>query len=156
MKKILLAIAAVALSFAAQAQVPQYGNNINLEQAKRAIAAGQAEARKNNWPVAIAVLDTAGNLVAYEKMDNTQTASIQVAIDKGKSAAIYRRPTKVFEDIVAKGGAGLRVMNLRDASMVEGGVPIVVDGKIIGGIGVSGVAADQDGVVAKAGADAMK
>jgi uncharacterized protein GlcG (DUF336 family) len=156
MKKILFAIAAGVLSFAVQAQVPQYGQNINLEQAKKALAAGQAEARKNSWPVAIAILDTAGNLVAYEKMDNTQTASIQVAIDKGKSAAIYRRPTKVFEDIVAKGGAGLRVMNLRDASVVEGGLPIVMDGKIIGGIGVSGVNADQDGVVAKAGADALK
>ncbi|OFZ90900.1 MAG: hypothetical protein A2W21_07190 [Betaproteobacteria bacterium RBG_16_66_20] len=156
MKRLLLAITAGALSFAAQAQVPQYGNSVNLEQAKKAIAAGQAEARKNGWPVAIAILDTSGNLVAYEKMDNTQTASIQVAIDKGKSAAIYRRPTKVFEDIVAKGGAGLRVMNLRDASVVDGGLPIVVDGKVIGGIGVSGVAGDQDGVVAKAGADALK
>ena len=156
MKRLLLAITAGALSFAAQAQVPQYGNSVNLEQAKKAIAAGQAEARKNGWPVAIAILDTSGNLVAYEKMDNTQTASIQVAIDKGKSAAIYRRPTKVFEDIVAKGGAGLRVMNLRDASVVDGGLPIVVDGKVIGGIGGSGVAGDQDGVVAKAGADALK
>jgi glc operon protein GlcG len=156
MKRILVAVAAMLVSFVAQAQMPQYGQNINLEQARKALAAGQAEARKNNWPVAIAILDTAGNLVAYEKMDNTQTASVQVAIDKGKSAAIYRRPTKVFEDIVAKGGAGLRVMNLRDASVVEGGVPIVVEGKVIGGIGVSGVNADQDGVVAKAGADALK
>jgi len=156
MKRILIAVAAMAMSFASQAQVPQYGTSVNLEQAKKAIAAGQAEARKHGWPVAIAVLDISGNLVAYEKMDNTQTASIQVAIDKGKSAAIYRRPTKVFEDIVAKGGAGLRVMNLRDASVVEGGLPIVVDGKIIGGIGVSGVNADQDGMVAKAGADALK
>ncbi len=156
MKKILIGAAAVLLSFAAQAQVPQYGTSINLEMARKAVAAGQVEARKHGWPVAIAILDTAGNLVAYEKMDNTQTASIQVAIDKGRSAAIYRRPTKVFEDIVAKGGAGLRVMNLRDASVVEGGLPLVVDGKVIGGIGVSGVNADQDGVVAKAGADALK
>jgi uncharacterized protein GlcG (DUF336 family) len=89
-------------------------------------------------------------------MDDTQTASIQVAIDKGVSAAIYRRPTKVFEDIVAKGGAGLRVMNLRNASMVEGGLPIVLNGKVIGAIGVSGAASDQDGIVAKAGADALK
>lgn len=156
MRRILFAVIAGTLSFAAHAQVPQYGNSVNLEQAKKAIAAGQAEARKHGWPVAIAILDTSGFLVAYEKMDNTQTASVQVAIDKGKSAAIYRRPTKVFEDIVAKGGAGLRVMNLRDASVVEGGLPIVVDGKVIGGIGVSGVNADQDGVVAKAGADALK
>jgi len=156
MKWLLLAVAAGTLSFAAQAQVPQYGTSINLEQARKAIAAGQAEARKNSWPVAIAIVDTAGNLVAYEKMDNTQTASILVAIDKGRSAAIYRRPTKVFEDLVAKGGAGVRALNLRDASVVDGGLPIVVDGKVIGGIGVSGVAGDQDGMVAKAGADALK
>ena len=155
-KRLLLAVAAGTLSFAAQAQVPQYGTSINLEQARKAIAAGQAEARKNSWPVAIAIVDTAGNLVAYEKMDNTQTASILVAIDKGRSAAIYRRPTKVFEDLVAKGGAGVRALNLRDASVVDGGLPIVVDGKVIGGIGVSGVAGDQDGMVAKAGADALK
>lgn len=156
MKRILAAVLFAGLSAAAQAQVPQYGTSINLDDAKKAIAAGQAEARKHGWPVAIAILDTAGMLVAYEKMDNTQTASIQVAIDKGRSAAIYRRPTKVFEDLVAKGGAGVRVMNLRDASTVDGGLPIVVGGKIIGGIGVSGVASDQDGVVAKAGADALK
>jgi len=155
-KGLLLAVAAGTLSFAAQAQVPQYGTSINLEQARKAIAAGQAEARKNSWPVAIAIVDTAGNLVAYEKMDNTQTASILVAIDKGRSAAIYRRPTKVFEDLVAKGGAGVRALNLRDASVVDGGLPIVVDGKVIGGIGVSGVAGDQDGMVAKAGAGALK
>jgi glc operon protein GlcG len=151
MKRILAALLFAGLSAGAQAQVPQYGASINLDDAKKAIAAGQAEARKNGWPVAIAILDTAGMLVAYEKMDNTQTASIQVAIDKGRSAAIYRRSTKVFEDLVAKGGNGLRVMNLRDASMVEGGLPIIVGGKVVGGIGVSGVASDQDGVVAKAG-----
>lgn len=153
---ILLAALFLLTSFTAWAQMPSYGPSINLEQAKRAIVAGQAEARKNNWPMAIAILDTSGQLVAYERMDDTQTASIQVAIDKGVSAAIYRRPTKVFEDIVAKGGAGLRVMNLRNASTVEGGLPIVLNGKVIGAIGVSGAASDQDGVVAKAGADALK
>jgi uncharacterized protein GlcG (DUF336 family) len=143
-------------SFGASAQMPSYGTSIDLEHARKAIAAAQAEARKNKWPVAIAIVDTAGHLVAFEKMDDTQTASVQVAIDKGSSAAIYRRPTKVFEDLVAGGGAGMRVMNLRGASTVEGGVPIVVGGKIIGGIGVSGVTSQQDGVVAKAGADALK
>lgn len=152
----IVAAGLLAASFAAFAQVPQYGPDINLELAKKAIAAGQAEARKNGWPVAIAIVDNHGFLVAYERMDNTQTASVQVAIDKGTSAAMYRRPTKVFEDIVAKGGAGLRVMNLRGASVVEGGLPIVVGGKVIRGIGVSGVNADQDGVVAKAGAEALK
>jgi uncharacterized protein GlcG (DUF336 family) len=132
------------------AQVPQYGPDINLEQAKKIIAAGQAEAQKNAWPVAIAVVDNHGFLVAFEKMDNTQTASVQVAIDKAVSSATYRRPTKVFQDGVAGGGAGLRALNLRGASMVEGGLPIVVGGRIVGGVGVSGVTADQDGMVAKA------
>jgi uncharacterized protein GlcG (DUF336 family) len=144
------------VSFGASAQMPSYGTSVDLEHARKAIAAAQAEARKNKWPVAVAVVDTAGNLVAFEKMDDTQTASVQVAIDKGRSAAIYRRPTKVFEDLVAGGGAGMRVMNLRDASTVEGGVPIVVGGKVIGAVGVSGVTSQQDGVVAKAGADALK
>jgi uncharacterized protein GlcG (DUF336 family) len=153
---IVTALLAATLSFAAQAQVPQYGADLNLEQAKAAVAAAQAEAKKNNWPVAVAIVDTRGFLVAYEKMDNTQTASIQVAIDKAASAAMYRRPTKAFQDAVAGGGAGLRVLNLRGASTVEGGLPIIVNGKIIGAIGVSGVNADQDSVAAKAGADAVK
>ena len=106
--------------------------------------------------MAVAVVDNHGMLVAFEKLDNTQTASVQVAIDKAVSAAMYRRSTKVFEDGVAGGGAGLRALNLRGASTVEGGLPVVVDGKILGGIGVSGMAPNQDGVVAKAGADALK
>jgi uncharacterized protein GlcG (DUF336 family) len=140
---------------AALAQVPQYGANVTLEQARKAIAAGQAEARKNSWPVAIAIVDNAGQLVAFEKMDNTQTASVEVAQDKAVSAAIYRRSTKVVQDGLAAGGAGLRLLGLRGMSPVEGGLPLIVDGKIIGGIGVSGVNSDQDGVVAKAGGDAV-
>jgi uncharacterized protein GlcG (DUF336 family) len=138
-----------------EAQVPQYGPEITLEQAKKAIAAGIAEAAKNGWPEAIAVVDNHGFLVAFEKMDNTQTAGVQVAIDKAVSAAIYRRPTKAFQDGLAAGGAGLRLLNLRGASLVEGGLPLVVGGRIIGGVGVSGVATDQDGVVAKAAADSL-
>jgi len=153
-------VAAAFLSYllastAAMAQVPQYGANVTLEQAKKAIAAGQAEARKNSWPVAIAIVDNAGQLVAFEKMDNTQTASVEVAQDKAVSAAIYRRTTKVVQDGLAAGGAGLRLLALRGMSPVEGGIPLVVDGKIIGGIGVSGVNSDQDGMVAKAGGDAL-
>jgi len=151
------AAAGSALGIAEQvhAQVPQYGTDISLEQARKAIAAGQEEARKNNWPVAIAIVDNHGFLVAFEKMDNTQTASVQVAIDKAVSSATYRRPTKAFQDGVAGGGAGLRALNLRGASTVEGGLPILMDGKIVGGVGVSGVNADQDGVVAKAAASAL-
>ena len=141
---------------AAVAQVPQYGPNIPLEQAKKAAAAAVAEATKNGWPVAVAIVDNAGQLVYFERADNTQTASIQVAIDKGVSSAMYRRPTKAFQDGVAGGGAGLRALNLRNASTVDGGLPITSGGKIIGGIGVSGVTADQDGQIAKAGADSVK
>jgi len=148
-----------ALVFAAglvHAQVPQYGPNVNLEQARKAIAGAEAEARKNGWPMAITVVDNSGVLVAFAKIDNTQTASVGVSQDKAVSAATYRRPTKVFQDVLAKGGEGWRVLSLRGASAVEGGLPLVLDGKVIGGIGVSGGTADQDGVVAKAGADAMK
>ncbi len=140
----------------AQAQVPQYGPNITLDQARKVIAAADAEARKNGWPVAIAVVDTAGQLVAYQRLDNTQTASVLVSQDKAVSAAMWRRSTKVYQDTVAGGGAGLRVLALRGAAPFEGGLPIIIDGKIVGGIGVSGVSADQDGVVAKAGADQFK
>ncbi len=150
------ALLAATLSFGAWAQVPQYGPDINLEQAKKVIAAAQAEAKKNNWPVAIAVVDNHGFLVAFEKMDNTQTASVNVAIDKASSSATYRRPTKVVQDLVAGGGAGMRMLNLRGMSAVEGGLPIVVGGKIIGAVGVSGVTSDQDGVAAKAGVEALK
>jgi uncharacterized protein GlcG (DUF336 family) len=143
-------------SFAAMAQVPQYGVSINLEQAKKAIAAAQVEARKNSWPVAVAIVDNAGMLVAYERMDNTQTGSVQASIDKAVSAAMYRRSTKVFQDAVAGGGAGMRALGLRGASPVEGGLVLMMDGKVVGGIGVSGVNADQDGLVAKAGADVIK
>ena len=159
MKKSVVASLATLLLLAAGvacAQVPQYGTSVNLEQAKRALAAAEAEARRNNWPVAIAVVDNAGQLVAFVRIDNTQTAGVQVAQDKAVSAAMYRRPTKAFQDVLAKGGDGWRVLMLRGASAVEGGVPIVSDGKIIGGIGVSGVNSDQDAVVARAGADALK
>lgn len=146
----------VPMSSVAVAQVPSYGPNINLELARKVIAAGQVEAKKNSWPVAIAVVDTAGNLVAYEKMDDTQTASIEVSQDKARSSAIYRRSSKVFEDLVAGAGAGTRVLNLRNASTVEGGVPLYSGAKIIGAVGVSGVTSQQDGIVAKAAAEGVK
>ena len=148
--------AVVLVAGLAQAQVPQYGNNVTLDQARKAAAAAESEARKNGWPVAIAIVDTAGQLVYFQKIDNTQSASPDIALDKAMSAAMYRRPTKVMQDAVAGGGAGVRFLNLRRASVVEGGLPLTIDGKIIGAIGVSGVASDQDGVVAKAGVDALK
>lgn len=140
----------------AQAQVPQYGSNITLDQARKVAAQADAEARKNGWPVAIAIVDTAGQMVYFQRADNTQTASITVAEDKAVSAAMYRRSTKVFQDGVAGGGAGIRALGLRGASPVEGGLPITVDGKIIGAIGISGVASEQDGQVASAGLSGLK
>jgi glc operon protein GlcG len=153
------ALAAGAAAFAAgiaQAQVPQYGPNVTLEQARKLIASGGAEARKNNWPVAIAVVDNAGMLVAFEKIDNTQNGSVMISQDKAVSAAMLRRPTKVIQDALAAGGAGLRFLGLRYASPVDGGLPIIVEGKVIGGIGVSGVTSEQDAMVATAGLAALK
>ena len=136
--------------------VTPYGTPISLEAAKKAMAAAEAEAAKNNWPMAIAILDSTGHMVMLHKMDNTQYGSIAVAEDKARSALYFRRPSKVFEDLVAQGGLGLRTLALRGAAPLEGGIPIVTDGKIVGAIGVSGATSVQDGQVAKAGADAAK
>ena len=139
------------------AQMPNpYGAPIGLEAAKKPAAAALAEAAKNNWTMAVAIVDTSGNLVFYEKMDNTQIASATVAIDKARSAAIYKRPTKALQDGVAAGGAGLRILRLQGAMPVEGGLPIVVDGKIIGAIGVSGDTSEHDGQCAAVGVAALK
>jgi glc operon protein GlcG len=132
-----------------------YGPTVNLEQTKKVLAAAEAEAVKQGWNVAIAVVDTAGNLVGFIKRDETQNASVNVALDKARTAALYKRPSKVFQDMVAGGGLGLRVMTMRDVVAAEGGVPLVVAGKIIGAVGVSGVNSDQDGIVATAGAAAL-
>jgi uncharacterized protein GlcG (DUF336 family) len=139
----------------AAAQVPVYGANASLEQARKAVAAAMAEAIKIKVPMAVAVVDTAGQLVAFERTDNTQTASIAVAQDKAVSSAMYRRPTETFQDALAGGGAGLRMLTLRNANGVKGGIPLSVDGKIIGAIGVSGGNVDQDAQCAKAGVDAL-
>jgi uncharacterized protein GlcG (DUF336 family) len=150
-----LTAALILSAGSAQAQVPQYGTSIHHEAARKVVAAAIADAKRQSLPMAVAVVDNAGQLVAFERMDNTQTASIGVSQDKAVSAAMYRRPTKAFQDLVAGGGVGLRVLTLRGANAVEGGLPLVVDGKIIGAIGVSGGSSDQDGVVAKAGADVV-
>ena len=133
-----------------------YGPPIGLEAAKKVMAAAEADAVKNNWGMAIAILDSTGHIVMLHRLDNTQYGSIAVAEDKARSALDYRRPTKVFEDLVAQGGIGMRTLAVRGASPLEGGIPLVVDGKIVGAIGVSGATSVQDGQVAKAGADAAK
>ena len=139
--------------FAPPPQVP-YGLSRSTESAKNAAAAAIAEARKNNWKMAIAVVDTGGYLVYFEKMQDTQTGSVELAIEKARTSALFRRPTKVFQDGVAAGGEGIRLLRLTGAIPIDGGVPIIVDGKIIGAVGVSGGSGDQDGQVAKAGASA--
>jgi glc operon protein GlcG len=141
-------------SFAAPPLVP-YGLSISTENAKRAAAAAIAVAQKNNLKDAVAIVDTGGDLVYFEKMQDSQTGSVDLAIEKARTAALFRRPTKVFEDGVAGGGAGLRLLRLTGAIPVEGGVPIVMDGKLVGGIGVSGGTGAQDGEVATAGAGAF-
>jgi glc operon protein GlcG len=133
-----------------------YGLSISTDSAKIAAAAAIAAARKNHWKQAIAIVDTGGHLVYFEKMQDTQTGSVELAIEKARTAALFRRPTKVFEDGVAAGGEGLRLLRLTGAIPIDGGVPIVVAGKLIGAIGVSGGTGAQDGQVAEAGAMAVK
>lgn len=126
---------------------------LTLEVAKQMAAAAEVEAKKNNWNVVIAVVDDGANLIYLQKMDETQIGSIEVAQEKAKTAVRFKRPTKALEDAVA-GGRNV-VLRLPGALPVEGGLPIMADGKIIGGIGVSGVLSSQDGQIAKAGADAL-
>ena len=140
----------------AQAAPPStpYGAPIDIAAAKKAMAAAEASAAKNNWGVAIAIVDSGANLVMLQRLDNAQLSSVRIAEQKARTAAEFRRPTKVFEDAVAGGGVGLRVLTF-GASVAEGGVPIVSGGKVIGAIGVSGVQSHQDAEVAQAGADAL-
>jgi glc operon protein GlcG len=141
--------------FAPPPQIP-YGLSVSTESAKSAAAASIAEAQKNNWKMAIAIVDTGGYLVYFERMQDTQTGSVELAIEKARTAALFRRPTKVFQDGVAQGGEGLRLLRLTGAIPIDGGVPIIVDGKVLGAVGVSGGSGEQDGQVAKAGASAVK
>lgn len=147
-----LAFALVVTAADAQ-QRPSYGTPVNLETAKRIATASAAEAKKNNWNVAIAVVDNHGFLVYYEMMEDTQTASANIAVEKARTASMFRRASKDFEDGIAAGRVA--VLGLPGATPIEGGVPIVVGGKIIGAVGVSGVASSQDAQVAKAGIEAL-
>ena len=150
MMKMILGIALAGFAALAAAQErPPYGNDVTLDQAKKMAAATAAESQKNGWRMAIAVVDNHGFLVYFERMPDTQMASVQVALDKAQAAAMYRRPTKAFEDGVAKGRTAL--LGLRGATPIEGGLLIMVGGKVIGGIGVSGANSDQDAAAAQAG-----
>src|SRR5262245_933876 len=154
---LILGIAVVSAVTVASAQAPPaYGPAITLEQAKKVMAGAEAEARKNSWPVVIAILDSGGHVVMLNRLDGAQWGSIEVAKDKARSAVAFRRPTKVFQDLIGQGGANLRLLNVSGASMLEGGIPIMLDGKVIGGIGVSGVTSQQDAQIGQAGIDALK
>jgi len=154
---VMLAAVSASAQTPAPAAPPQtpYGAPITLDQAKKIMAGAETEAKKNNWPVVITILDSGGQLVMSQRLDGAQFGSIEVAREKAYSAVAFRRPTKVFEDGVAQGGINLRTLRLTGASPLQGGIPILVDGKVIGGIGVSGVTAPQDAQVAQAGIDAL-
>jgi glc operon protein GlcG len=143
------------MSALAQAPIP-YGLPVSVENAKKAAAVALEEARKGTWKMAVAVVDTGGVLVYYEKMDNTQIGSADIAIEKARTAVRFKRPSKTFQDLVAGGGAGLRILGLPGAVPIEGGIPLIMDGKIVGAIGVSGDSADHDGICAQAGAGTLK
>jgi uncharacterized protein GlcG (DUF336 family) len=155
--RVVIACVLTLIAATAAAQLPNpYGAPITADNAKKVAAAALAEARKNGWSMAAAVVDTSGDLVYFEKMDGTQAASVKIAVDKARSAARFKRPTKALQDVLAAGGDGLRILGLQDAVPVEGGVPILMDGKIVGAVGMSGATSAQDGQCANAGAGAVK
>lgn len=133
-----------------------YGLPVSLANAKKAAAAVVAEATKNGWTMVVAIVDPDGTLIFYEKMDNTQLGSATVAIDKARSAALFKRPSKAFEDLLGQGNEGARYLKMAGALPIQGGIPLVMDGKIVGAIGVSGAKSAQDAHCAQVGADALK
>jgi uncharacterized protein GlcG (DUF336 family) len=144
-----------AVPAAGQQPTPPYGPPITLDQAKRVMAAAELEAAKNSWNVVITILDSGGNMVMMHRFDNTQLASIDIAEAKARTALTFKRPSKALEDAVASGGAGLRLLGIRTIAPLEGGLPIALDGKIIGSIGVSGVLSAQDAQIGRAGIEAL-
>jgi uncharacterized protein GlcG (DUF336 family) len=147
-----VALAAAAVAAHAQ-QRPEYGPEVTIAVAKKIAAGTLAECAKNKWNVAVAVVDTHGFLVYFERMANAQSASIDIAQQKARVGAMYRRTTRVFAEVIAKSGPA--VMTLPGVIASPGGVPILADGKVIGGVGVSGVTGDQDEQCAKAGLAGM-
>ncbi len=145
-----------ALPLRAQTAPPGYGPPIGIEAARAIMNAAEAEAARNNWPVVIAIIDSGGHIVMLHRRDDTQLSSIDIAQGKARTALMFKRPTKVLDDAISSGGPALRFLSLKDIVPLEGGLPIVVDGKIVGSIGVSGVLSAQDAQVARAGIDALK
>jgi glc operon protein GlcG len=148
------ALLAAAPFASAQDRRPGYGPAISLAAAKKVAAGTIAECAKNQWNVAVAVVDPHGALLYFERMEDTQYASNEIAINKAKTAAVYRRPTRVFADVINKGGPATATLG-QGLTASPGGNPIFVDGKVIGAVGVSGVTGDQDEQCAKAGIGAM-
>ncbi len=135
---------------------PPYGAPISLENAKKTAAAALAEARRAQRTPVVAIVDIAGDLVYFEKVDGAQTGSVDIAIAKARSAARYKRSTEWFYDQLAAGGSGLRILRSEGAMPMRGGIPLVIDGRIVGAIGVSGGPDRQLGEWAQAGADALQ
>lgn len=144
---ILLSFSMISL---AQNQTLPY---LNLEEAKKIADAAEERARQDNWNVVIVILDGGGHLIVLRRMDGTQIGSVEVAQAKAKSAVYFKRPTKVFEDIVNQGNT--RILSLPNAVAIEGGIPIFKDGVCVGSIGISGVTSAQDGIIAEAGLKAL-
>ena len=132
-----------------------YGPPVTLDQAKRAMAAAELEAVKNSWQVAITILDSGGNLVMFHKIDNTQLSAAEAAEGKARTALEFKRPSKALDDAIAAGGGGMRLLALKNITPLEGGLPLVANGVIVGAIGVSGALSSQDEQVATAGAVAL-
>ena len=127
---------------------------ITLDDAKKALAAAETEAKKNNWNVAIAILDAGGHLIAFQRMDDTQIGSVNIAIGKARTAVNFKRPTKAMEDIVA--GGRIAFVAVEGITPVQGGLPVTVDGKVIGSVGVSGVQSSQDEQIAQAAVNVLQ
>ena len=140
---------------AAQQTPPPYGPAITLETAKKVMAAAEAEAVRNNWPFVIAIIDSGGHLVMLQKSDQVQLASIPLAEGKAQTALAFKMPSKVLEDVLIAGGAGLRLTTLRNITPIDGGLPIIAEGVIVGAIGVSGALSAQDALIARAGIEAV-
>jgi glc operon protein GlcG len=130
-----------------------YGTSINLETARKVASAALAEGARNGWTVAVAIVDAGGDLVYFERMDATQVAAAQIAQDKARTAVRFKRPSKQFEDGLAAGR--LAILGLSGVVPLDGGLPLIADGKIVGGVGVSGVLSHQDGVCAQVAVDAL-
>jgi len=153
---------AVLAALPAQAQTaappppPPYGPPIGIENARKIMTAAEAEASKNNWAVVIAILDSGGHLVMLHRRDDVQLSSLEIAQGKAKTALMFKRPSKVLDDAISSGGSGLRFLALPGIVPLEGGMPIVADGKIVGAIGVSGGTGSQDDTISQAGAAVIK